>query len=307
MVEIGIVESTQDRLRAFVEPLALLLELTQNLEARLDAGGVFSCGVEDGLGILALVLGGLVVRHGAGGFGLGMFQRQMGRVGAALEILEVRGNLSSGTGGGFDLILQKVESRFSRFTASGGGGNFAAKRVETRLGIGKFGTLRGEFALGGDAFLPDLVKSCGMLVERRLVGAEALDHLLEQRVGLLDLLLLGADFFLGLENIQTVPLDQRRRLGGALMVGRNPILGRENPVAERLHAVADRAGLGFDFLEALAEGIEFDLLLRDLDLMNLAGLFALVELGAERFEFRRKRTVVFMRKVGIENPEVVED
>ena len=58
-----------------------------------------------------------------------------------------------------------------------------------------------------------------MLVERRLVGAEALDHLLEQRVGLLDLLLLGADFFLGLENIQTVPLDQRRRLGGALMVG----------------------------------------------------------------------------------------
>ena len=45
------------------------------------------------------------------------------------------------------------------------------------------------------------------------------------------------------------------------MVGRNPILGRENPVAERLHTVADRAGLGFDFLEALAEGVEFDLLL----------------------------------------------
>ena len=219
VVEIGIVESTQDRLRAFVEPLALLLELTQNLEARLDAGGVFSCGVEDRLGILTLVLGGLVVGHRGGGFGLGMFQRQMGRVGAALEILEVRGNLSSGTGGGFDLILQKVKSRFSRFAASGGGGNFAAKRVETRLGIQKFGTLRGEFALGGDAFLANFVKSCGMLVERRLVGAEALDHLLEQRIGLLDLLLLGADFFLGLENIQTVPLDQRRRLGGALMVG----------------------------------------------------------------------------------------
>ena len=48
-----------------------------------------------------------------------------------------------------------------------------------------------------------------------------------------------------------------------------------------MHAVADRAGLGFDFLEALAEGIELNLLLRDLDLVDLAGLFALIELGAE--------------------------
>ena len=126
VVEIGIIESTQDRLGSLIETLALLLELTQNLEARLDAGGVFSCGIEDSLSILALVLSGLVVRHGSGGFGLGMFQREMGRVGAALEILEVRGNLGSGAGGSLDLILQKMESRFARFAASGGGGNFAA-------------------------------------------------------------------------------------------------------------------------------------------------------------------------------------
>ena len=70
--EIGVVEAFENSLRSFIQALALLLKLAQNFKAGLEAGGFLACCVEDGLGILAFLLGVFVVRHGGGGFSLGV-------------------------------------------------------------------------------------------------------------------------------------------------------------------------------------------------------------------------------------------
>jgi hypothetical protein len=70
--ETGVVEAFEDGLRSFIQALALLLKLAQDLKAGLEAGGFFSGSVENSLGVLAFVLGVFVVRHGRGGFSLGV-------------------------------------------------------------------------------------------------------------------------------------------------------------------------------------------------------------------------------------------
>jgi hypothetical protein len=70
--KIWVVEAFEHRLGAFVQALALFLKLAQDLKAGLEAGGFLACCVEDGLGVLAFVLGVFVVRHGGGGFSLGV-------------------------------------------------------------------------------------------------------------------------------------------------------------------------------------------------------------------------------------------
>ena len=64
-----------------------------------------------------------------------------------------------------------------------------------------------------------------MLIQCLLVGAEGLDHLLQQAVRLLDLLLLRADFFLRLADIQTVAVDQSAGFRAALVVCADAVLG----------------------------------------------------------------------------------
>ena len=50
----------QDRLRALVKPFALLLQLTQDFQSRLDAGGFFSGNRQNRLGVLARLLRGVM-------------------------------------------------------------------------------------------------------------------------------------------------------------------------------------------------------------------------------------------------------
>ena len=64
-----------------------------------------------------------------------------------------------------------------------------------------------------------------MLIQRLLVGAEGLDHLFQQAVCMLDLLLLRADFFLRLADIQTVAVDEGGGFRAALVVCADAVLG----------------------------------------------------------------------------------
>ena len=63
-----------------------------------------------------------------------------------------------------------------------------------------------------------------MLIKRLLMGAERLDHLLQEAVGLLDLFLLGADFFFGLADIEAVTIDECSGFGTAFMVRADAVL-----------------------------------------------------------------------------------
>ena len=63
-----------------------------------------------------------------------------------------------------------------------------------------------------------------MFIKRLLMCAEALDHLLQQAVRLLDLFLLCADFFLGLADVQAVAVDQGAGLRAALVVCADAVL-----------------------------------------------------------------------------------
>ena len=307
MVEVGVVEATEERLGSLVEALALLLKLAEDFEAGLDGGGFLACGIEDGLGVLPFDLGVLVVGGGGGGFRLGLLEGEVCGLRASLEVLEVGGDFAGGAGGGFKFVLEEVQAGFARFAATGGCGDFAPERVQAGIGVGKFGALVGEFAFGSDALGADRREAGGVFVEGFLVGAQALDHLLEQGIGLLDLLLLGADFFVGLRDVEPVALDEGLGLCGALVVRRDAVFGGECPVAEGLHTVADGAGLGLEFLQALAEGVEFALLLGNFRLVDVAGFLALRELGAQRGKFVRELAVVFMGDVGVEDAEVGED
>ena len=223
--KVGIVEAFENRLGAFIQAFALFLKLAQDLKAGLEAGGFLSRCVEDSLGILAFVLGVLVVRHRRGGFSLGVLERQMGGIRAAFQIFQVCGNLGSGSRRGFDFVLEQMETRFAGFPASGGGGNLPAQRVQARLGAGEFGPLGSEFPLGCDALLAHGGEAGGVLIKRLLMGAEALDHLLEKAVRLLDLLLLCADFFLGLADVQAVAVDEGGGFRAALVVCADAVLG----------------------------------------------------------------------------------
>ena len=60
-------------------------------------------------------------------------------------------------------------------------------------------------------------------------------------------------------------------------------------------------------MQALAEVREFGLLLGDFHLMDLACLLALVQLVFQSLQLIRKLPVVFMRNVGVKNPEVGDD
>ena len=133
--EIGVVEAFENSLRSFIQALALLLKLAQNFKAGLEAGGFLAGSVKDGLGILAFLLGVLVVCHGRGSFSLGVLQCQMGGIRAAFQIFEIRGNLGGGMRGGCDFILQQMKTRLARFPASGGCGNLATERIQTCLGV----------------------------------------------------------------------------------------------------------------------------------------------------------------------------
>ena len=82
-----------------------------------------------------------------------------------------------------------------------------------------------EFALGSDALLAHGTEAGGVLIKRLLVCAEALNHLLQQAVCLLDLLLLGADFFLRLADIEAVAVDEGGGFRAALVVCADTVLG----------------------------------------------------------------------------------
>ena len=87
--KIGIVEAFEDSLGAFIQTLALLLKLAQNLESRLESSCLPAGCVEDGLGALALILRVFMVGHRRGGFHLGVLERKMCGVRAAFQIFEV--------------------------------------------------------------------------------------------------------------------------------------------------------------------------------------------------------------------------
>ena len=223
--KVGIVEAFEDRLGAFIQAFALFLKLAQDLKAGLEAGCFLASSVEDGLSVLAFLLGVLVVSHGRCCFSLGVLERQMGGIRAAFQILQVCRDLGGGARCGFDFVLQQMKTRLARFPASGGSGNFASERIQTCLGAGEFGSLGSEFPLGCDALLAHGGEAGGVLIKRLLMRAEALDHLLEKAVRLLDLFLLCADFFLGLAYVQAMAVDEGGGFRAAFVVCADTVLG----------------------------------------------------------------------------------
>ena len=83
--------------------------------------------------------------------------------------------------------------------------------------------------------------------------AERLNHLAQQGVGLLDLLLLGANFFLRLRNVGTVTVNHRGGFGRALAICLDPALRRKNPVLDRLKSLTSSRRLQIQSVQALAE------------------------------------------------------
>ena len=89
----------KDSLGALVEPLPLLLELSQDLQARLDARRFFSGNRQDRLGILARLLSAIVGIRGIGNLGLGPLESKPRIFRTPHQIRECGGELACQRGG----------------------------------------------------------------------------------------------------------------------------------------------------------------------------------------------------------------
>ena len=120
-----------------------------------------------------------------------------------------------------------------------------------------------------------------MLFERRLVPAQRLDHLRQELLGLLDLVLLRSHLFPSRRYIRTMPLNRRAGLLTALVVGRKTTLRGENPAFQGLHVVAPSRGLAIQKLRASAQARELVFQLEDFVLVFSAHFFVSLELASD--------------------------
>ena len=135
--------------------------------------------------------------------------------------------------------------------------------------------------------------------------SERFNHLSQQGIGLLDLLLLSADFFFCLGDIRSVPLNQCRRFAGALAICLDPALRGKDPVPDRLNLVAGHGRRGIQLLKTLPESRELALLRRDLLLMDGPGGIALGELKPEVFHFGREIPVIPVGEMRVKCAEIL--
>ena len=137
------------------------------------------------------------------------------------------------------------------------------------------------------------------------MAAEGLDHLAEQGIRLLDLLLLGADFFFRLGDIRPVALDQGGGLVLAFPVRLDPALRGKDPVPDRLDPVPCHRRRRVEIVDPLAESRQLGLLRGDFLLVDRAGGFALADLELEVFELVGEVAVIPMREVRIECAQIL--
>ena len=199
--------------------------MAQNLQARLHTRSFFARLVHHSIGILPVELRLVVVGDGCCYFGLRMLQGQLRGILASLKFLHVEGKFRRLSRGGVDLALEEMHASLARFPPTRGSRYLGSQRMKAGFQAGEFRTICRELALHSDALLAYSGKPCAVLIQGRLMLTETLNHLSEQRVRLLDLLLLSADFFLRLADVQSVTINQHRRFSATLMVGLNPILG----------------------------------------------------------------------------------
>ena len=206
--KVRVVEAAKNGLRAFVESLALLLQLAKNLHPGFDAGGLLGHGIQRGFGRLALLLRGFVGYLGVGLLRLRALRGQPCKVDAASDLLYARSEFPCGMRSRFGLSLKKPQPGFGRFPPPCGRGNFVAQRAQSRVEPCDRGAEFLDMTFGCGAFLAGDAHFLSMFVERCFVRAQRLDHLRQKLVGLFDLILLHSHLFAGRRNVHTMPLDE---------------------------------------------------------------------------------------------------